>query len=89
MRLHRCAAAGGRLLRLLMCFDQVAIYGYTFKEAAKQCWHLLLDVGLMPLLNNFLVQAVGWLGALVGGALCAMGALAHRVTSVSLTAVMV
>jgi hypothetical protein len=38
----------------------------------QECWTLIQDVGLMPLLNNFLVQAVGWLGALAGGSLCAV-----------------
>eukprot|EP01048_Picozoa_sp_COSAG05_P016699 COSAG05_NODE_2185_length_3428_cov_7.328026_4_plen_55_part_00 len=42
---------------------QIAIYGYDFKKAAKECWALVKDVGLMPLLNNILVSAVGWMGA--------------------------
>ena len=42
---------------------QIAIYGYDFKKAAKECWALVKDVGLMPLLNNLLVSAVGWMGA--------------------------
>ena len=42
---------------------QIAIYGYDFNKAAKECWALVKDVGLMPLLNNILVSAVGWMGA--------------------------
>ena len=36
---------------------------------------MVKEVGLTPLLNNILVSAVGWMGALAGGAFCAMGGL--------------
>merc|ERR1711871_490985 len=72
-----CAAAIDRIMEIInhFAFTQVAIYGYSFVKAGKECWTLIQDVGLMPLLNNFLVQAVGWLGALAGGSLCAVGGM--------------
>ena len=39
-------------------FTQIAIYGYDFKGAAKATWRLLQDVGLMPMMNNTLVQVI-------------------------------
>jgi hypothetical protein len=53
-------------------FTQIAIYGYDFKRAARATWQLLQDVGLMPLMNNTLVQAVCWLGCIIGAAIASL-----------------
>eukprot|EP01043_Picozoa_sp_COSAG02_P057757 COSAG02_NODE_7068_length_3200_cov_6.468559_1_plen_211_part_00 len=53
-------------------FTQIAIYGYDFRRAAQATWQLLQDVGLMPLMNNTLVQAVCWLGCIIGAAIAAL-----------------
>lgn len=53
-------------------FTQIAIYGYDFRRAAKATWQLLQDVGLMPLMNNTLVQAVCWLGCIIGAAIASL-----------------
>lgn len=53
-------------------FTQIAIYGYDFKHAAKATWQLLCDMGLMPLMNNTLVQAVCWLSCIIGAAIASL-----------------
>ena len=53
-------------------FTQIAIYGYDFKEAAKATWRLLQDVGLMPMMNNTLVQGVCYFGCFIGAAISAL-----------------
>ena len=53
-------------------FTFIAIYGYNFKSASKEVWQLLQEVGVMPMLNNHLVQAICFFGCLIGGAIGAM-----------------
>ena len=53
-------------------FTQIAIYGYDFKGAAKATWRLLQDVGLMPMMNNTLVQGVCYFGCFIGAAISAL-----------------
>ena len=56
-------------------FTFIAIYGYSFADAGRATWQLLRQVGMMPLMNHYMIQGVCILGCIVGGALAALVAV--------------
>jgi hypothetical protein len=55
---------------------QVAIYGYNYTTAARATWNMLQELGVLPLLNNSLMQLLGLLGCALAAAACAAAGLA-------------
>jgi hypothetical protein len=68
--------ACGPLLGLLEVYNhysytQVAIYGYSYRDAGRASFALLKRVGLLPLLNNMVIAIVLLVGKLLAGAVAA------------------
>ena len=56
----------------LYAFTQVAIYGKTYIQAAKDTWSLLHSHGVEAIINDNLISNVLSFGALIGGVVCAI-----------------
>jgi len=48
-------------------FCEVAIYGYSYIEAASATWRLFATAGLSALVNDSILDGVLWMGILMGG----------------------
>jgi len=58
----------------MYAFTQVAIYGKTFCQAAKDTWSLIHSHGIEAIVNDNLVSPVLFMSAFIGG--CATGIVA-------------
>jgi hypothetical protein len=73
-----CCSVMGKITQWVMevlngyAYVQVAIYGFAFVPAAKACWALLKDVGLLPLVHNKLLGLVLFMGSLMSGTVAAV-----------------
>jgi len=56
----------------MYAFTQVAIYGKTYCEAAKDTWELIKSHGIQAIINDNLISNVLLLGAFLGGAITAL-----------------
>lgn len=55
-----------------LAFTQIAIYGDEYVSAAKHAFELLQKVGLLPVANLALLQAIGWLSCIMGAGVAAL-----------------
>jgi len=56
----------------MYAFTQVAIYGKTYCQAAKDTWTLVKSRGVDAIVNDNLISGVLVMGAIVGGVVCAV-----------------
>jgi len=56
----------------LYAFTQVAVYGKTYCEAARDTWALIHSHGYEAIINDNLIGNVLSMGALLGGIICAL-----------------
>ncbi|KAF9159915.1 putative choline transporter, neither null mutation nor overexpression affects choline transport [Actinomortierella ambigua] len=60
-------------------YCQVAIYGKSFLEAARDTWTILKDRGIEQIINDNLIGNVWAMGAIVGGTLSALGSYLYLI----------
>jgi hypothetical protein len=54
----------------IYAFAQVAIYGKSYCQAAKDTWHLISSHGIKAIINDDLISGVLTMGVFVGGCIC-------------------
>lgn len=54
----------------IYAFAQVAIYGKSYCQAAKDTWSLISSHGIQAIINDDLISGVLTMGVFVGGCIC-------------------
>eukprot|EP01052_Picozoa_sp_SAG31_P032174 SAG31_NODE_3500_length_4192_cov_2.220621_3_plen_230_part_00 len=68
----RCiGGASDRLMNVFnhYAFTNIAIYGYSYSNAARATYALLQEVGFLPLMNHFVLSGTSLVGCTIGGSL--------------------